>query len=83
MWKDNRPEGWKTIPLWSRLCDGIPITSRHDAYEAGADAMYQPAYDKGKADLLEALIEKGTPHVNIPDNQVGVIVYIPIEGKKE
>ena len=34
-----RPKDWKTIPLWLRLCDGTPITSTHEAFEMGADAM--------------------------------------------
>jgi len=38
MW---RPEEWKTIPLWSRLYEGQPITSTHEAFEAGADAMLE------------------------------------------
>ena len=48
-----RPKGWKTIPLWSRLRDGTPITSTHEAFEAGADAM------------LEVLLESDEPSCEV------------------
>ena len=54
MMKHWRPKGWKTIPLWSRLCDGTPITSTHEAFEAGADAMLEglKKYQVSTPDIL-------------------------------
>lgn len=54
-----RPKGWETIPSWSRICDGRPITSTHEAFELGADAM------------LEGLIKKGCNFTRHPIKIMG------------
>lgn len=65
-----RPDGWKNpySILPKHMEREYPVTIEWDAYEAGADAMYQPAYDKGKEDgkkeVLEALKKDGD-YINI------------------
>lgn len=60
MW---RPEGWENPHRDTGDRYGLAF---HNAYEAGADAMYQPAYEKGKAEgkteLLEALAKQVGPN---------------------
>ena len=36
-----RPEGWETVGIASRMWQGKPLRSTHDAFEAGADAMLE------------------------------------------
>lgn len=80
-----RPEGWERIHESDCSQNGCEC---HSDFEAGADAMYQPAYDKGKAEgkgeLLEALkgqsvpCDKGEkPNVASPTN--GHWCFIPEE----
>ena len=82
MW---RPEGWKTIPLWSRLYDGKPITSTHEAFEAGADAMLtallesnEPGCEIFKGEMLNWKGEK-VPIVAYGKSFKGKWVFIPCE----
>ena len=76
MWRPK--EGWKNPHevIYKPGINSAVDVAEGQAYEAGADAMYQPAYDKGKADLLEALKKKGLA------NEKGVrgyLVFIPEE----
>ncbi len=54
-WINNRPEGWE-YGAWKkdeqRLRDPpVVIEERlYNAYEAGADALYESAYAKGRAE---------------------------------
>lgn len=54
-----RPDGWLNPYNKSGFLhpDSYEIAEKmvHDAYEAGADAIYEPAYQKGKKDLLTEL----------------------------
>lgn len=49
-WKNNRPDDWKNPFLPNNSPLGFDV---YKAYEAGADAMYEPAYKKGQRDLIE------------------------------
>ena len=92
-----RPADWKNPELLVHDEDvaGQPNVIRrfyiscHESniYEAGADAIYQPAYDKGKAEgkdeLLEALKKQGKyAPKHGPDDPAGYLVFIPaMEGE--
>ena len=67
-----RPKGWKTIPLWSRIYNGRPITSSHKAFEAGADAMLEAlCTDENRMDCID---QHG---MDPPKNVKGWLVFIP------
>lgn len=51
-WKDGRPENWQKLIA---IKHGAIPPRDANMLEAGADAMYQPAYEKGKKELLEVL----------------------------
>ena len=80
-----RPDGWvnpNKILIINPVPEGSDPTA-YTAFEEGADAMYQPAYDKGKADgkkeLLESLRAEGRDvHETYPHStENGTIVFIP------
>ena len=64
-----RPEGWErphkfmAIPSLEVLAKAQDTDAvkfyQNESYEAGADAMYEPAYEKGKRDMLERLRSSG------------------------
>jgi hypothetical protein len=64
---DWRPEGWEN-PHVDALAKatGHPDSIYEPIFEAGADAMYQPAHDKGyiegQAGLARGIVEKMAPH---------------------
>ena len=68
-----RPPDWKRFDekygdLSSTVYNPMSIQTPlniPDAYEAGADAMYEPAYQKGRRDEREAL-RKGGVHIDNP-----------------
>ena len=92
MW---RPEGWKnpyeTYEVPKIRCSE-ECNVRHFTYEAGADAIYQSAYDKGRKDEREDLKKDGdfidirgygTQNVYYPKllikPAIGYVVFIPEE----
>ena len=90
-----RPEGWKnlygTIEFTGHPqidADLYVMALMARAYEAGADAMYEAAYQKGKAEgrkeLLNELRNKGKRQTEIMNlftgeitRQAGTLVFIP------
>jgi len=78
-------EGYDICETWEE----IKAEQKSESYEAGADAMYEPAYKKGRADLLEELRTKGIKTNKFKTNsnpiyltnprQNGVYVFIPEE----
>ena len=84
--KTWRSDGWKN-PHGMYTSDGA-----YDDYEDGADAMYEPAHEKGKAEgkkeLLEELRKNNKVNVAImgeplPLNAEGMLVFIPDEEEVE
>ena len=82
--KEYRPEGWKTIPLWSRICDGKPITSTHEAFEAGASAMLKAL----RKDAIHIRDKKGWKYLEeiykewLYGDEVGHVVFIPEDSEE-
>ncbi len=82
MWRPK--EGWAKPKIINNPLHCLaPQECAKSFYEAGADAMYEPAYEKGKKDgkkeLLETLRKTGG-HVDAwvePARQKGVWVFIP------
>ncbi len=60
-----RPKDWDARKMMEAYGQSCPNEEMIGDFEAGADAMYQPAFDKGKAEgkkeLLEALKKQGMP----------------------
>lgn len=67
MW---RPEGWK-CPYLGRKAQRY--------FELGADAMYQPAYRKGRKDAREALRKGASININTKALGKGKWVFLPDE----
>jgi hypothetical protein len=79
-----RPEGWKNPYVEYHEDFGYLVQDdEFDAYEAGANAMYQPAYDKGREEEREALRRKGNSRGGRVENDIvfgtGTWVFIPEE----
>jgi len=53
-WQNNRPDGWDKGG--NPRIDGVQYHNYdEESYEAGADAMYEPAKEEGKRELLKAI----------------------------
>ena len=86
-----RPTGWinewATVPAYDK-----DFNTEYRAFEAGADAMYEPAYQKGRREEREALRKEGTNTreaitsstpstllLEVPKGYFGTYVFIPDE----
>jgi hypothetical protein len=83
--KNWRPPDWDEM-LVNTHCytkpikiGDIDIPEYGHCVEAGADAMYEPAYEKGCKEEREALRKGGVPWIDVNNGIRGKLVFIPDE----